>query len=317
MPIPHDQNKLGGAPYLPTEYDENLGQYDHPRDINLRAVHNAMTYNQAGQPILRTAQSSSAPGLEDGGDSGGVLWNIALANQNIDNAYYNETFGLNNDLGTVVETVWDGGGQYEYIVTAEPLVIPAIGVDFATGTGARTVLITGLNAAFERIEEIVTVGGAPSVNTFIRIFKAYVYTAGSDRSNVNFLDVLGGNSARLLAQIGVDGTGSNAVGRGQTYMAMYTIPAGKTGYIMQWTAGSGKQNTDATSSMYIRPFGSDRAFFVQDIILTSATTFTKSYITPILVPEKSDIEIRSYSSVNNTPISSSFHLFQIDNIAIP
>ena len=316
MPIPHSENIPGGYPHVPVVYPDG-GQYAHSRDTNLRAVHNAMEYNEKGEPILRTSQSDRVPGLTDDGSSGGILWNIALANKNIDGAFYAEAFGQNIDLGTAVESVWDGGGLYEYITAAEPLIIPGTANDNAVGIGARTVRVTGLNALHERIEEDIVVGGGSSTQTFIRIFRAYVFTAGIERTNHAVLNILGVNSTRLLAQIGVDGTGGNSVGRGQTFMAMYTVPAGKTGYIMQWTAGSGKQNTDATTSMYIRPFGTDRAFFVQDLILTSATTFTKTYITPILVPEKSDIEIRSYSSVNNTPISSSFHLFQIDNSELP
>ena len=126
------------------------------------------------------------------------------------------------------------------------------------------------------------------------------------------LDILAVSTGQLMAQIGEDGPGLHS-GRGKTFMAMYTVPAGKTGYVMQWTAGSGKQNTDATAHMYTRENGGNNSWRVVDILTTSATTYEKRYITPVRMGEKTDIEIRAFSSVPGSQISSTFHLFLIDN----
>jgi hypothetical protein len=98
-------------------------------------------------------------------------------------------------------------------------------------------------------------------------------------------------------------------------MAQYTIPAGKTGYITQWTVGAGKQNTDAISMLMTRDPDAlgDGSWNARDIITVSATTYAKNYNIPIKVDEGNDIEVRAYSSVNNSLVSSTFCVILIDN----
>lgn len=54
--------------------------------------------------------------------------------------------------------------------------------DTAAGTGARTVLITGLDENYNDVTESIILNGLTGVNTtkqFIRVFKVRVTTAGS------------------------------------------------------------------------------------------------------------------------------------------
>ena len=94
-------------------------------------------------------------------------------------------------------------------------------------------------------------------------------------------------------------------------MALYTVPVEKTAYLTQWTVGCGKQNTDAIATFMAKtPAG---AWNAKDIITVSATTYTKDYKIPIQFTEQTDIEVRAYSSVNNSLVSSTFNLLIIDN----
>ena len=221
---------------------------------------------------------------------------------------------MNVDVDSNKETIWDDGGIYSYIASPETVAVTSSqpSKDNSTGTGARTVEIQGLNSAYEVVTETLTVGGSAGTETFIRIFRAVVTTAGTSGVNEGVISVTSQSTTTLLASIGVDGTGSNAAGRGQTFMSLYTVPAGKTAYLTQWTVGAGKQNTDAVAFILAKPFG-QTAWNSKDIITVSATTYSKDYKIPLQFTEKTDIEVRAYSTTNNSLVSSTFNLILIDN----
>ena len=277
----------------------NSTNYVHTDEPNILNVHKAMDYNQAGQPLLRTTGS-----IYD--------WIINISAGSVSGTSYIEKFGMNVDVDSNKETIWDGGDIYTYIATAETVAVTSTsGADSATGTGARTVEIQGLDANHNLVYETLTVGGGAGTQEFLRIFRARVVTAGTSGINEGDISITSSDTSTVLAQIGVDGTGSNAAGRGQTFMALYTVPAGKTAYLTQWTVGCGKQNTDAVATFLARPEGG--AWNAKDIITVSATTYAKDYKIPLQFTEKTDIEIRAYSTTNNSLVSSTFNLLLIDN----
>jgi len=281
--------------------NQNSTDYVHSDEPNILNVHKAMDYNQQGQPLLRTTGSS-------------YDWTINISAGAVDGTSYIEKFGMNADVDSNKETIWDGGGIYSYISTAETVAVTSTaGADSAVGTGARTVEIQGLDADYNVVLETLTVGGSTSTTEFIRIFRAKVVTAGSNGINEGTISITSSDTSTVLAQIGVDGTGSNAAGRGQTFMALYTVPAGKTAYLTQWTVGAGKQNTDAVAFILSRPFDGNGAWNSKDIITVSATTYAKDYKIPLQFTEKTDIEVRAYSTTNNSLVSSTFNLILIDN----
>ena len=279
-----------------------MNDYQHPNlDRNLMGVQNAMEYNVAGEPALRVIGNNFG-------------WGIHLADGNIEGVSHIEKFGMNIDVDSDKETIWDGGGIYTYIETAETLTVTSNDVqDNPTGRGARTVEIQGMNQAGEVVVETVDVGDT-TIAEFKRVFRVKVVTSGTSGVNEGTISITSDNTSTVLAIIGVDGTGSHAAGRGQTFMAQYTIPAGKTGYITQWTVGCGKQNTDAVATLMTRDPNApgDGAWNARDIITVSATTYAKNYNVPIKVNAGDDIEVRAYSSVNNSLVSSTFCVILID-----
>jgi len=280
---------------------ENTTDYSHPQERNLLNLHKAMEYDNLGRPILRTTGSS-------------LEWSIDVSNGNAAGMSYIEKFGMNVDVDSNKETIWDGGGIYDYVPAAETVAVTSTSLNDSTaGTGARTVEIQGLNTAYETVTETLTVGGAAGTTGFIRVFRAKVVTAGTSAINEGVISITSQSTSKLLASIGVDGTGSNAAGRGQTFMSLYTVPAGKTAYLTQWTVGAGKQNTDCVAFILSRDFGSN-AWNSKDIITVSATTYSKDYKIPLMFTEKTDIEVRAYSTTNNALVSSTFNLIIVDNV---
>lgn len=279
---------------------ENYEDYLHPNlDPNLMGVQNAMEYNAAGLPALRVIANLNG-------------WGIQVSNGEIEGVGYIEKFGMNVDVDSNKETIWDAGGIYQYLTTAETVAITSTsGADSTAGTGARTVEIQGLDADHNLVYETLTVGGGAGTQEFLRIFRAKVLTAGSSGVNEGTVSINSNSTSKVLAQIGIDGSGSNAAGRGQTFMSLYTVPAGKTAYLTQWTVGAGKQNTDAVAFMMARTF--DNGWNSKDIITVSATTYAKDYKIPLKFDEKTDIEVRAFSTTNNSLVSSTFNLILIDN----
>ncbi len=280
-----------------------MNDYQHPNlDRNLMGIQNSMEYNAAGLPALRVIGNNFG-------------WGIQLADGDIDGVSHIEKFGMNLDVDSDKETIWDGGGIYTYIETAETLTVTSNSVqDNPAGTGARTVEIQGINQAGEVVTETVSMGDT-TTGAFKRVFRVKALLAGTSGVNEGTISITSDDTSTVLAIIGVDGTGSHAAGRGQTFMAQYTIPTGKTGYITQWTVGCGKQNTDAIATLMTRnpDAPGDGAWNARDIITVSATTYAKNYNIPIKLNAGDDIEIRAYSSVNNSIVSSTFCVILIDD----
>jgi len=283
--------------------NENSTDYVHNDEPNILNLHNAMDYNPAGQPIIRTT-----------GDS--YSWNINISSGSVDGITYIEKFGMNLDVDSNKETIWDAGGIYTYKTTTTTLNVTsdAPTFDLPGGTGARNIEVQGLDEDYNLVTEVINVGST-GTQPFLRVFRAKVLNAGSEGVNHGTINIKCLATNTILAQIGIDGSGSNAAGRGQTFMALYTIPAGKTGYLTQWTVGAGKQNTDAIAFLMLRDLlaPGDGGWNAKDVITVSATTYSKDYKIPLQIPEKNDIEVRAYSSTNNSLVSSTFNLILVDN----
>ena len=238
---------------------------------------------------------------------------LNLARGKVRGTSYVEKFGRNPSVATSIETIWDRGGIYEYLTSAAAVyVYSANAADELTGTGARKITIQGLDTDYNLVQEEVTVNGAASTQTFLRVYRAFITDAGSDGYNRGdiVISTAASGAGTVVAQIGGDGAGLNYIGFGQTMLSLYTVPAGKTAYLTQWTVGCGKQNTDAVATFLARPEGGWNAI---DIITVSATTYAKDYKIPLQFTEKTDIEIRAYSTTNNSLVSSTFNLLLIDN----
>jgi len=84
-------------------------------------------------------------------------------------------YGYNPNIINVDETIWDGGGIYAYPAAAAIMYVSSSSAnDTSAGTGARTVLVSGLDANYNEVEETVTLNGQTQVATtteFLRVFR--------------------------------------------------------------------------------------------------------------------------------------------------
>ena len=223
-------------------------------------------------------------------------------------------FGRNPDVGGTPETIWEQGGVYTYLTVASTIYVSgADAQDSAAGTGARTVTVQGLDANYNEIAETLTVDGAVSTKSFLRVYRAFVASAGSLQTNKGTVVISTGASGAgtVLATIATIGTGT-VYGQGQTNLSFYTIPAGKTGYLTNWNIGVGAYNDAITASLYTREIGNGLIFRTRDVMDVPGGLHQRIYQVPFNLPEKTDIEVRAIASTG-TNISSTFDIVLLNN----
>jgi hypothetical protein len=224
-------------------------------------------------------------------------------------------FGNNADVNGSLETVWSYGGLYSYPPAATVMLVSSSSADdTALGTGARTISVQGLDADYNEISETITLNGQTQVSTtlsFIRAFRSFVITAGSGNTAAGTIYVGVG-----VAVAGVPPTVSaeRPLGENQTTMALWTVPAGYTGYISRgsFSAASNNAAQYILGKFVVRPFGS--VFRNAADVTVNSNVIQYDFETPLAIPEKSDIEARAIALAGtNFYITASFEITYIKN----
>lgn len=199
-------------------------------------------------------------------------------------------------------TIWDVNDTvYPWSAFNTPgvLTIPAVN---AADNGHR-VNVFGLDANFNLIEEDFTLSSSGTVTgtkTFARVYRAYYYNTVTNVGDIN-IQRGGVTVARISA------------GKAQTLMAVYTVPAGYTGYLMQGTA-SIQYGGDATIDMFVHYYG-QTSFRIGHSAEVAGTGMPYNYkfSVPIAIPEKSDIDIRTRVRSNNARVTAAFDIILVSN----
>jgi hypothetical protein len=177
----------------------------------------------------------------------------------------------------------------------------AVTVDRANASDAdKVITIEGLDENYELVTDTCTLTNASgnttdSGTTFIRVFRAFVSTGVTNVGNID-IKVSTTVVARITASLG------------QTLMAIYTIPAGYTGYLMRGVM-TVAANADATGNMYIRYFGQD-AFRIGHTFEVAGTggPYDYEFSVPQVIPAKSDIDVRATVRSNNARATAAFDI---------
>ena len=213
-------------------------------------------------------------------------------------------FGFNSAVSTDEETVWDEGGIYAYPTSASVMKVSS-----SNAADTSTVVIAGLDANYDEIEETVTITGQTAVNTtkeFLRVFRARV-TADEPAGNIYIGTgtVSSGVPANQFAKI--------TAGENQTLMAVWTVPAGYTAYLHQGTISSGTAtvNKFSTTRLKVKPFGE---VMQTKAIITLHNSFVDfDFGSPLAITEKSDIEARALTSSGTDSVSVTFSIIYVKN----
>jgi hypothetical protein len=242
--------------------------------------------------------------------SDGKLWVGAqnyydlIAAGKIDDHFALHKFGHNDAVGTTEEVIWTAGNGYTYLSAAETLQVSSSDADddgSPAGTGARTILICGLDTNWAELEETVILNGTTSVettNSFLRVFRSYVITAGSSQTNEGLISIKDNADVVQLAEI--------VANKGQTEMAMWTVPADNTFFITR-TYASESNNKKVTISLYTRDNTiTNPAWRLRGENIVNLSDITATLSVPIEITEKVDIELRATAATAGGDVQGGF-----------
>lgn len=208
-------------------------------------------------------------------------------------------FGANFDIdqATDPESVWTGGGLYPWASLASAQTIYCIST---SASDTATLTLEGLDANYNEQTETVTLTGTSAVattNTFLRVFRM-TYEDGANVGTITARVTSG--TGTVVAQIDV--------AYAQTLMAVYTVPAGHTGYMVALDATI-DSNKNCQILMYHRLFG--KPFRIAHIA-ESTGHYRYDYHAPLRIPEKTDIDIRIDDvSGNDSRVTANFDIVLI------
>ena len=232
-------------------------------------------------------------------------------------------FGRNPDIdtGTDPEDVWTYGGTYTYNDTPS---IQYISSSNALDIGME-ITVEGLDENYNPQSITVALNGQNQTQigtgeTFVRVFRAYNSGPLEFAGNLLIYDdtvtsvTLGVPSPTTSIKAEV-----KAIEQ-QTYMAIYTIPAGKTGYFLggaiSLTTGA-SANKSAIVDLKTRQFGG--VFRSQETIAITSTgtsNFSQNLhaLGPLKIPEKTDVKARGREvDANDTGVAAYFSILLVDD----
>jgi hypothetical protein len=223
-------------------------------------------------------------------------------------------FGFNPDVDTTQVSVWPLPSLVTFPASALQMTVSSTSAnDTAAGTGARTVVVQGLDSQYNEITETVTLNGQTAVTmsaSFLRVNYAYVATAGS--SNGAEGDIYIGTGT---VTAGVPATTYDIIkfDYNNTTTGSYTIPAGYTAYVSQglFSAGQAGGSNQVQGRLLSRGVDNIR----RTAAITSLNNGVADYVFeyPLMIPEKTTLEATAIGSSNNNACSSMFILVLVKN----
>ena len=204
-------------------------------------------------------------------------------------------FGYNPSVGASFETVHDQSNTYTYLSSAGAATVTS---SDSGSDNNGTVEIQGLDGNYNVVTATATIGGSATTQTFLRVFRVILTSANTGSSNVGVISVT--ISATTVAQI--------LAGKGQTLMALYTIPANKKGYLMKFQ-GNLEKAKECEFEFLAKP--ENGAFNIKGKFGSSGDPVTYDYPVPLEFDEKTDLEVRIKAGAT-TGAGAIFDLILID-----
>jgi hypothetical protein len=196
-------------------------------------------------------------------------------------------FGFSRTVGTTFQTIWNDGGQYVH-----PSAAVQMSCVSTSASDTMTIVISGLNADYEALAEIVQLNGTTPVtttNSFYRINNATILSG----SNVGDITVSEGGTvyANIEATLGT------------TQACVYTVPANHSLYIFRISLTSGTVNSNKYITYRNRVDSSTgRVLRVAEATFQlNMQTFDRQI--PFRIAPKSDFQFEAKSSSGTNELS--------------
>jgi len=196
-------------------------------------------------------------------------------------------FGFSRSVGITFQTIWNDGGQYVH-----PSAAVQVSCVSTSASDTMAILVSGLDANYETIAEIVQLNGTTPVtttNSFYRINSATILSG----SNVG--DITVSESSTIYAHIEAT--------LGTTQACVYTVPADHSLYIFRISLTSGTVNSNKYITYRNRIDSSSGR-----VLRVAEATFQQNMQTfdrqiPFRIASKSDFQFEAKSSSGTNELS--------------
>ena len=232
-------------------------------------------------------------------------------------------YGRNDDIDTTTnpEDVWTYGGLYTYNNTPS---IQYISSDNPADLG-QVITVEGLDENYNQLSVDVILNGQNQTQigtgeTFVRVFRAFNAGPTQFVGNVLIYDDTNGGVVGGIPTVLTSIKAEVRADDQQTYMALYTVPAGYTAFFMgsaiSITTGASAAKS-AEVELLTRDFG--RIFRSQEILglaSTGSSSFSQDLnaLGPLRFSEKTDIRVSVRTvSANDTGVSAYFSILLVNN----
>lgn len=220
--------------------------------------------------------------------------------------------GYNSDVDTTWEVIWaDGTLSIPAAATVMKISSSSAADVNTSGTGAWTVLISGLDSNYNEISETVALNGQTAVNTvnsYLRINGFIVTSVGSGQTAAG--NIYAGDG---VVTAGVPATVYEYIplGWNARQTAVYTIPAGYTGYVTYSRLTFAQES--GTTAVWGRLVAANSVpmAVVSAVANNGVIEFQPKY--PVPVAERTTIRAEAMGAANNNYASTIIQLVLIKN----
>lgn len=217
----------------------------------------------------------------------------------------------NSDVDVTKEDIWFNGGTLVYLSAAEKMNIVSTSTsDTSAGTGARTVLLSGTDSSYNEITETITMNGTSnvlSVNNYLRVNLMEVVTAGSGGVTAGAITATAQTAGTVQANM--------PIGENRTGKSHYTIPLGKTAYLVSFLPSMAAGKTGADVALEARPLNEVFRMVTRMAVQTSGTSaidhVTKNGTAKFVA--KTDIKVVGTGQANDQDVFAEYILILIDD----
>ena len=215
--------------------------------------------------------------------------------------------GHNPDIDTAAEEdLWEAGGTLTYLTSAETMNIVSTSTNDASpsGSGGRTVLVSGVDGSYNVITETVSLNGTTDVLTtaaFLRVNSITLLTAGSTSTHAGNITATASSAATVQCEVDI--------GEGISQNSQYTVPLNTTAYIVQLELNAAKISGGGSPEVefrgLVRELGASSAAPFLQLFDKKLDTGVQDELDVLLpfptkLPAKTDIKIVASTDTNNT-----------------
>ena len=240
-------------------------------------------------------------------------YNVALGD--ITNCVTWNKFGYNEDVDTAApEVLASFGGSFTPLKTASTLsVVSTSTQDSSTGTGALSLVLTGLDGNYATQQEVIVLNGITPVvttTTWLGINRAAIFVSGTSDVNVGTIGVTAVTGGATQAQL--------PAGQGTTQQIIFYTQAGYTA-LADWLFLNAQKISGAdpvvTFKGWVYSAVSQSKYEVLRLIIdTSAeNTIQLTPTQPFVIGEKSCFWLEVSTTTNNTVVSGRLSLIECIN----